>query len=602
MSQASKLLNGLSEKEIKAYSAGAGASEAHITIGYDRVVRVPEALKKVAVEHDHNVETVTFDCPRYWDGLDISKMRVYINYKLSNGYTDSYPAEVTSATEDIMNFSWTISANVTQVKGPITFLICIKKTDDEDVEVNHWNSELCKDMFVAEGMECQEGVPMEYTDLVNGLLERMDVVEQINVDAQTMQELLSATQSAVATAEEVKNEALDASNYIKNSYAPAIKGKVSGKVIRVDDVSPIEHDVTCLVHGKNLFDISKVTNTNLITNNGDGTITIAENTFYVPLAQKLSDLCPGLRVGDVATFNMTTDSSFSKYIYLHGIGGTWNVGTYITITEEILNSYVCVYGYIKSDPLYGQKNILSNIQIEKGIVATEYEPYIDPSTVTVIRCGKNLLDVDFMCNAAMIKAGDVYTFKKGATSDERFTDVVPVYIPANTDICISAIFDDYTVTDDSLYMIIKYADGTEAFTGIAFKDRYRHIHTAKDIVAFKFYIQGTQEAGAYIAFRKIQLEFGTEPTVYEPYTKHEATVDAKGICSVKSTSPNMVIYNNVSGALIEAEYNRDTTKMFESYTLTDEAKAEIAAIVESDVEQVLAALNEYSESLIGGGS
>ena len=130
--------------------------EEHIVIGADRHITVPKPLQRIAVQFDHDVETVTFDCPRYWDNIDMSTMTVYINYKLPDGTLDTYPAKNIKAESDIMHFDWTISRNLTQYKGAITFLVCIKKTGTDGVEVNHGNSELCTDMYVSEGMECQE--------------------------------------------------------------------------------------------------------------------------------------------------------------------------------------------------------------------------------------------------------------------------------------------------------------------------------------------------------------------------------------------------------------------------------------------------------------
>ena len=72
MSLAESLLNSIDET----------TTEGHIVIGNDRYITVPDELKRLAVQYDHNIETVTFDCPRYWDGLDMSAMAVYINYML----------------------------------------------------------------------------------------------------------------------------------------------------------------------------------------------------------------------------------------------------------------------------------------------------------------------------------------------------------------------------------------------------------------------------------------------------------------------------------------------------------------------------------------
>lgn len=152
--------------------------EGHIVVGADRFITVPATLKRLGVQHDHNIETVTFDCPRYWDNHDMSTMTVYINYMLSNGYSDRYIADNVTADEDIMHFEWTISRNVTQVPGKVSFLVCVMKTDADGTEERHWNSEVCQDCSISAGMECTE-VPIETNpDIVTQLLLRMDSVEQ----------------------------------------------------------------------------------------------------------------------------------------------------------------------------------------------------------------------------------------------------------------------------------------------------------------------------------------------------------------------------------------------------------------------------------------
>ena len=183
MSQAEELLNSLSAGDTTET-----ATEGHIIIGNDRFITVPEELKRIGVQYDHNIETVTFDCPRYWDGLDMSQMVVYINYMLPDRTKGCYIADNVTAddTDDtIMHFDWTISRNVTQVKGDIFFLVCIKKTDENGDEVNHWNSELCKDIYISEGLECEEVVFELYPDIITSLLERMDAIENITVDVNT---------------------------------------------------------------------------------------------------------------------------------------------------------------------------------------------------------------------------------------------------------------------------------------------------------------------------------------------------------------------------------------------------------------------------------
>lgn len=167
MSQAENLLNTLSSTGQLANSF----DEAHIVIDNKRIITVPDKLKRLAVQYDHDIETVTFDCPRYWDGIDMSEMSIYINYLRCDTYTGSYKAQnvtVDSINNAKMHFDWTISRNVTQVIGKLVFLVCIRKTDESGNEVNHWNSELCKDCYVSEGLEVDgEELKELYPDIID---------------------------------------------------------------------------------------------------------------------------------------------------------------------------------------------------------------------------------------------------------------------------------------------------------------------------------------------------------------------------------------------------------------------------------------------------
>ena len=126
-----------------------------------------------------NIETVTFDCPRFWDGHDMSQMKIYINYMRPNETTGQYLAKNIQVSGNRMTFDWTISRNVSQYKGKLSILVCIKKTDAAGDEENHWNSELNQDLYVSEGLECSQTVASKYPDIITQLLTRMDEVEAI---------------------------------------------------------------------------------------------------------------------------------------------------------------------------------------------------------------------------------------------------------------------------------------------------------------------------------------------------------------------------------------------------------------------------------------
>ena len=141
--------------------ASLNTEEPHIIINSDRSVTIPEELKNVAVQYDHNIETVTFDCPRYWDGNDLSEMIVNINFVRPDKYEDTYVCKnvtVDSDDPNIMHFDWTISRSVTEVSGALTFIVCVRKSyiDGETSQV--WHSQKCDACTILPGLKCDQAV------------------------------------------------------------------------------------------------------------------------------------------------------------------------------------------------------------------------------------------------------------------------------------------------------------------------------------------------------------------------------------------------------------------------------------------------------------
>lgn len=177
MSLAKKLLANLIN--VAQESNGNLEIEGYIVIDDKRVVTVPDSLKRLGVQHDHNIETVTFDAPRYWDGHDMSTMKLYVNYLTYNGIKGKCLTTNLKASYDRMTFDWVISGNVTQAKGKISFLVCAIETDADGIEKLHWNSELNQECYISEGLECEDIALVQYPDIITQLLLRMDAVEAI---------------------------------------------------------------------------------------------------------------------------------------------------------------------------------------------------------------------------------------------------------------------------------------------------------------------------------------------------------------------------------------------------------------------------------------
>lgn len=195
MSKADELLNSLSDNDISLQLANPD-TEPHIVIGDDRFISVPKELQRIAVQYDHDVETVTFDCPRYWDGLDMSQLNIYVNYRRKDRVVGCYKATNVTVDETdptIMHFDWTISRNVSLVNGELKFLVCIKKADDEGNEYNHWNSELNTEMYISEGLETGEAVVEPYPDIISQWEDDVQRVKDILLKARDDGEFDGAT-------------------------------------------------------------------------------------------------------------------------------------------------------------------------------------------------------------------------------------------------------------------------------------------------------------------------------------------------------------------------------------------------------------------------
>ena len=152
----------------------------HVIIGKDRTVTVPDSLKKLGIQFDHNVNTIVFDCPRYADEdqtVDMSQMRIFINYMLPDKTPGSSPAEnvvIDPDDENLMHFNWRITNAVTPVNGVLSTLICVKKSDNDGNELHHWNTELFQRFTVGNGMKCSDQIAEMNPDVIMHILANMD--------------------------------------------------------------------------------------------------------------------------------------------------------------------------------------------------------------------------------------------------------------------------------------------------------------------------------------------------------------------------------------------------------------------------------------------
>ena len=152
-------------------------------------------------------------------------------------------------------------------------------------------------------------------------------------------------------------------------------------------ISTEDPTVDISVERVNHFDISKVTSSSKVINNGDGTLTIAPNSYQCTVNNTFGELCPELKAGDIVTFTIDTDGACQ--IYLVGanqlITAKQNNGKGVVLTEEMLSSKVSFYGVPKNSEDYAQKHIIYGVQVEKGTERTNREEYLsDISNIDIV--------------------------------------------------------------------------------------------------------------------------------------------------------------------------------------------------------------------------
>lgn len=135
--------------------------------------------KGFLVQGDHDSKIVVFEMPRVVEGHDMAEcneVRVhYINIsknrkRKKEGVYEVLDKTVSESGESI-HFSWKISGNATEICGTLYFLIQFSCVPDDIDYV--WNTEICKEIRVSEGIDNSGVVAEEYADILEQWKQRL---------------------------------------------------------------------------------------------------------------------------------------------------------------------------------------------------------------------------------------------------------------------------------------------------------------------------------------------------------------------------------------------------------------------------------------------
>ena len=413
--------------------------------------------------------------------------------------------------------------------------------------------------------------------------------------AQYVQEIKDDNAATVAEMRTLKDSTETAANVAfgvvqsaKTDYANAVKGNLSGAVVFADDVSPVEHYPVITVHGKNLFNPDYLVGThsldalstwgNIIVDETGITKMLKPNTVYT-----LSFTAECVKEVEYATFQF---SGIGMILYNRGMevnmGRYWSVSesdwlslgetksfTKTFTTPSTLDGW-CVMGYTQR-ALDSDGNAVTNVlkftdfQIEEGETATEYEAWLDPSTVTVTRYGKNLLKNTLTDSSSCgvtrnVNADGSITFTGTGTEVHGIGINASIHLPDGKYIISGGM--------NNLYLVIwGMSVETSSWVSIA-PDKGSGAEFVADSTLYSHYLAQYQGLSGvtygHTSYPMIRAASVADAS-YEAYkTPAQYTTAADGtVTGITTVSPTMTVLTDTAGAIVDVEYNRDTNKVIQ---------------------------------------
>lgn len=156
-----------------------GADEV-ITIDNDlRTIIIPASITLLGVVSDENVQTLHFQMPKTYKGLDLSEFAIRINYMNANNVGDTYAVDDSEISGENIVFTWTVGRVACMYKGNTKFIVCLKKKDVSGNVLKEFNTSLAS-LPVLEGLETTEAVVAENPDIIEQILTKIEKLTQIS--------------------------------------------------------------------------------------------------------------------------------------------------------------------------------------------------------------------------------------------------------------------------------------------------------------------------------------------------------------------------------------------------------------------------------------
>lgn len=527
-----------------------------------RHFNIPGTDLVFGVVADSDAERKYFQCPRYvGDNLDLASCFIRINYRNANGKEDFYLVDDMAIDGENITFSWLLSPRVTEYRGQVKFVMCAV---GPDLKLK-WHTTQGTGQ-VMEGLEPDNShVESQTADVVAQLISMVDV--QTSAVEKVGEEQIAAVKATAKTAQDdvvaqieskgastlatIPEDYTDVQNAVRGA-ANAIRGKVSGEVIRVDDVSPMEHHPVVRVHGKNLLPPTVMDFANWRLEPG------SRVTYLYDL--------PHLKDGVSYTISADILDNSIGYFYVEKSNNGFLTNTDIHLhapnTNRLPVTFVKEKGYeyrfFWFEGGHTLAELLTNLQLEEGTTATEYTPYIDPTTVTVTACGRNILPYPFLTTGGTFGGVTVTSEGNALVLNGTVTKntAIPLFI-GNIRVKGKYTISGITGGSGATYYIQPYIDDTTAGGTTDGSRTYEW-----DGVLTRINLNIVSGFTFNSLRVPVMVEYGDMSSGDGSYTGETQIPVADGtVFGMSAISPTMTLLTDTGGVTIECEYSRDTNKV-----------------------------------------
>ena len=383
-------------------------------------------------------------------------------------------------------------------------------------------------------------------------------------------------------------------------YANALKGSAAGTAIRMDDVSPVDHNMDVIVKSKNLLDLSAIKGTTVTANGGtlicneDGSITGSGTpTDNVSFGAKPLTLTPGKvyilsATGTMGNFQINLNYKNTDT----GVVKTGGISTptqkYIIDLTDVEN--VTVSYEIKRNANNREISGTGYFILNEGTTALPYTQYVDVTDLELKKYGKNVLDCfafsarEMATTAVLPVTTNAYGTTISTTDSASNSITVTQSQTGNPDSLIAyangyihiglrnllpsckyTFSCDIDITDNPLNASFLYlfnsGNRVGNLTNVSGNRWFVSFTTAAQITAPTLELR---VAGCSLTISNMQLELGDTVTDYEPFAAScSYTPNADGtVDNVLSVCPITSLMLDTDKATIDCEYNRDINKAF----------------------------------------